>query len=298
VKTEVVQNCLVCGRCREVCPVGINTDNLRLSQRKVLNNSTINNYNYLTSEVTQKTDVIYFAGCMTHLTPTIKKSMLYIFESAKINFQFLDADGSVCCGRPLALAGREEEAQKLIDINKKSIVESGAKLLVTSCPICYRVFKQEYNLDIEVFHHSEYLNNLVKSGKLTVNKSKTRVIYHDPCDLGRGTGVYLQPRELLDSFTNLQHIKNENSKSLCCGGSLGNFQINAKQRNSITQDVVNQLTINQPEVIVTSCPLCKKTLAPHTKVEVKDIAEILAKAIKASKLENNKVSDKLPQTAI
>ncbi len=109
---------------------------------------------------------IYFAGCMTHLTPAIKKSMLEILNYSKIDYWFLDEEKAPCCGRPLIQIGQYEAAKQLIANNQRLILESGAKTVVVSCPICYKVFKEDYHLPlIEVKHHSEYILELINLQK-------------------------------------------------------------------------------------------------------------------------------------
>ena len=114
-------------------------------------------YNFLPATNPEKVDVLYFAGCMTHLTPTIKNSMVRLLDASGVNYSFLDEEGGVCCGRPLMLAGQDKEARELINYNSQLIWKSGAHTLVTSCPICYKVFKESYYLDVEVLHHTQFI---------------------------------------------------------------------------------------------------------------------------------------------
>ena len=86
---------------------------------------------------------MYFAGCMTHLTPRIIKSVEKVFKSAGVNYTFADRDGGICCGRPLMLAGKTNAAYETISANRKMILGSGCRTLVLSCPICYKIFKDE-----------------------------------------------------------------------------------------------------------------------------------------------------------
>jgi len=277
---EILKNCLLCGRCQEFCPVGIEINNIRISKRKefVIQNNK-NSFSYLNPVNSQKADYIYFAGCMTHLTPKIKNAMISIFDKAKINYIFMDKDASICCGRPLKMAGLEEKANELVKKNKDIICNSGAKTLITSCPICYKIFKENYNLEnIKVVHHTEFLLSLVKEDKIKLNHSGKKYVYHDPCELGRGSEIYEQPRELLKMLSDLVISNNEKQDSLCCGGCLGNLNIEEIERNLITNDVVDVLMVNNPEAIITACPLCKKTLNKSSKVEVLDIAEIVDKS--------------------
>jgi Fe-S oxidoreductase len=199
-----------------------------------------------------------------------------IFKAAKVNYWFMDEDKTSCCGRPLMKVGQYEAAQKLIEYNQKMIMASGAKKMVVSCPICFRIFNEDYSLPgVTIQHHSEYLLELVAEKRIPVSKQQTRAVYHDPCELGRGSGIYHQPRLLLDEYVDLIGIKNEKEKSLCCGGSLGNIKISTEQRNLITNEALGEYLSYQPEMLVTGCPLCKKTFSKNKEVPVLDIAEIV-----------------------
>jgi Fe-S oxidoreductase len=270
-----INNCMLCGRCEEYCPVGIDLNNMRQVSRKFYAITHKDAFEYLPSPKIERTEVLYFAGCMTHLTPGIKKAMLSIFRESGTPFRFMDADGTICCGRPLMMAGNYTEAEKLMAVNKETIEQSGARLLVTSCPICYRIFKEEYQLKIEVQHHTQFLHTLVESGKIVLNPDQRSVVFHDPCELGRGSEIYDEPRQVLEKAFSLQTIKNEKEAGLCCGGSLGNTTINSFKRDMITADVCKQLTKKNPDLIVTACPLCKKTLGKYAPVQIKDIAEVI-----------------------
>jgi Fe-S oxidoreductase len=272
-------NCLMCGRCDTKCPVGIDIKTIRQLGRNKEAIPTQSNFNYIPDNYTSKTEVLYFAGCMTHLQPSIKKSMLDIFENAGIRYKFMDENKSICCGRPLMLSGKAEQAKELIEKNKKIIVQSGAKILVTSCPICYKVFNEDYDLSLKVMHHSEFLLQLIENKSIHLVKQNMKAVYHDPCELGRGSGIYEQPRKLLQNILSLTRINNEKEKALCCGGSLANFKISPENRKKITLDALSELTVSQPDAIITGCPLCKKTFNQSAPVQVLDIAEIVNKSM-------------------
>ena len=271
--------CMVCGRCQEACPVGINLDSLRLIKRREISSGQISDFSYLSSGHPGFADVVYFAGCMSHLTPSIPIAVQGILKEAGINFMFLDRNGSICCGRPLMLAGKDKQASELMEFNKTLIRQTRAKTLVTSCPICYKVFREDYNLPIRIQHHSQYILELVRGGKIALQSQHRKVVYHDPCDLGRGSGVYEGPRELLSKISNLTVIKNECADSLCCGGSLGLMNVSVQEKDMITKNALGMLLANHPDILVTSCPLCKKTFSKHSKTEVRDIAELVYLAI-------------------
>ena len=290
---EKLFNCLLCGRCQPDCPVGLELNNLRMTQRIESTKEYNSSYEYLKNGpvvVSPQTEVIYFAGCMTHLTPAIIKSMKEIFTVAGVKYWFMDEDKTACCGRPLMQVGQYEAAKKLIEHNRERIMASGAKKLVVSCPICYKVFNEDYALPgISVQHHSEYLLELMADKRLPVNKLPLRVVYHDPCELGRGSGIYHQPRLLLDEYAEVIPIKNEKEAAFCCGGSLANIKIQMSERNQIRDKAMDEYLSYQPDVLATACPLCKKTFAKSRDLPVHDIAEIVCMAIRQK---NTVISDK------
>jgi Fe-S oxidoreductase len=272
-------NCLMCGRCDSVCPVGIDIASIRTAGRNRLEIQRTNTFDYIDHPAARKADVIYFAGCMTHLQPSVKKSMKELLKAAGINYWFMDENGSICCGRPMMLSGKLSQARELMEKNKAMIKASGAKTFVTSCPICYKVFKDDYKLDIEVLHHSEYLLRLTENKELELNHQNIKAVYHDPCELGRGSGIYDQPRTILNNIANLVTAEQERENAVCCGGSLANMKISSEERKLITQDAINTLIKNEPDILVTSCPMCKKTFAQSAPVSVMDIAEVMYKSL-------------------
>lgn len=224
--------------------------------------------------------VMYFAGCMTHLTPRIIKSVEKVFKSAGVNYIFADRDGGICCGRPLMLAGKTDAAYETISANRRMILGSGCRTLVLSCPICYKIFKDEYALDgVEVLHYTQFIKRLVDEGKLKLTAGDERIVYHDPCELGRGCGVYKEPREVLAQAGTLVKATKEGDESICCGGSLGSLTLDTRDRAKITESSVANLLANNPQTIVTACPLCLKTFSesvPET-VKVQDFAETVSR---------------------
>ena len=297
----ITANCLMCGRCEEVCPVGIELGPMRLIERRQgersdlrlslleryaltrkrssIEKETTQSYRYLVREEPEKADVLFFAGCMTHLTPSVIAAMKKIMESAGVRYRFMDEKGGVCCGRPLMLAGRDREARELINHNSDIIWKSGARILVTSCPICYKVFRESYYLEARVMHHSEFINLLIEEGSLRLGYLHRKVVYHDPCELGRGSGIYDEPRAVISYVAELQSAQQEENMSLCCGGSLGNLTLSSGKRAEIAADAARTLTLASPDELITACPLCKKTFAQATETRVTDIAELVAAAL-------------------
>ena len=273
------ENCLLCGRCEAACPVGINLNAIRLSTRPDLTRVTKETYAYIKPKAQAETPakVAYFAGCMSHLTPGIIRSMQEIFDKAKVNYTFIDEEEGVCCGRPQAICGNWKAAKVLMDRNQERIESSGAEILVTSCPICYKTFKEDYTLKIKIMHHTEYIDMLLQEGKLPLHKNDLKTVFHNPCELGRGCGVVDAPNHVLEQVSQRIPTRYDGKNSLCCGGSLANTVIDSQQKTKISTDTVKAYSAYQPDVIVTACPLCKKTLGKtSTSMPVKDIAEIVA----------------------
>lgn len=274
----------MCGRCETVCPVGINLATLRLNSRaKRRNIPNEGRYKYIKGidHSIGEGRVGYFAGCMTPLTPGVQRSMEQIFNTVNEDVWYADKEGGVCCGRPLMLSGETDAARKMVAYNTDLIRKHEITTLVTSCPICLRVFKESYHLDgIEVLHHSEYIERLIADGRLHLTHTPENYTYHDPCELGRGLGIYEAPRNVISAVGNLRETEHNRERSLCCGSSLANTVINDTQQQTIAKRMTEELEARGCDSIVTSCPLCNKAIARATTTKVEDIAEIIAKNLK------------------
>ena len=166
------------------------------------------------------------------------------------------------------------------------------KKIVTACPHCFNTIKNEYpSLDghYEVIHHTQFLKGLLDSGRLTVEGGKfkgKRITFHDPCYLGRANNIYEAPRDLIKKLeVELVEMKKSRKNGLCCGAGgaqmfkdaePGNKEINIKR----TEQAIEL----NPDFIASGCPFCKTMMTDGIKnksvgkVEVKDIAELIAEA--------------------
>ena len=279
---NATDNCLMCNRCESDCPVGIQISGIRRQERDKKSLDTRDNYNYI--EDIQAFNaigrVIYFGGCMSHLTPGISESMKKIFDAVGQKYWMMDEDRTICCGRPLLQQGFFNQAAELRRKNTKLILESRSKTLVTSCPICYQSFRKEYNLPVKVVHHTEYIATMMRLGKLKLNRADLRISYHDPCELGRGCGIYDEPRDVLSALGQVLSLEQERKDSLCCGYNLGNTVLELEQQMKVRNASLRNLTDVRPDVIATACPLCKKAFLHSTKQDVRDVAELVAANIK------------------
>ncbi len=281
---EIAEKCLMCGKCAALCQIQLDACGLRLAYRTAqenVRNQLPADFGYLAAvdplPAVGDEKVLYYAGCMSSLTPVISRSVQRLLDSACVDYEWMDKDGSICCGRPLMLAGRQEEARTLIEKNRALIEGSGARILLVSCAICYRIFKEQYALQgVTVMHYTEYFNRLIAEGKLKVRNSRQTLVYHDPCDLGRGCGIYDAPRTALRAVGQLVPAPKERKESICCGGSVGSLTLRYDDREPITRGALENLTANNPEQIVTACPLCLKTFGRYAPVPVVDFAQVLA----------------------
>ncbi|WP_418990622.1 (Fe-S)-binding protein [Alistipes sp.] len=281
---EVADNCLLCGRCAQRCPVGIDLNTLRINARDGMHNvPDERRYGYFKGldRSTGQGKVGYFAGCMTLLTPRTMQAMERVFDAAGEEVWWADREGGVCCGRPLKLAGETDSAHRMMRYNTELFVKHGITTLVTSCPICLKVFREDYALEgIEVLHHSEYILRLIRAGRLQLVHGTTRFTYHDPCELGRGSGIYDEPRAVIEAIGELLELAETRENALCCGSSVANTAISDSQQVAIARTVAGSLAATGAEVIVTACPLCKKAIGRGTTGEVRDLAEVVAGALK------------------
>ena len=168
----------------------------------------------------------------------------------------------------------------MMDYNTELFRKHGIRTLVTSCPICLKVFREDYRLDgIEVLHHSEYIQRLITAGKLKLHPGTEVFTYHDPCELGRGSGIYEAPREVIGVIGELREVAENREHALCCGSSLGNIAISDDGQRQIGQSVADMFAATGAGSVVTACPLCKKAIARSGTLPVYDLAEIVAQAL-------------------
>ncbi len=284
-KPAIADNCLMCGRCELACPVGINLNDVRLNSReKMAAKCTPDRYDYIKGRdfTSGGGNVAYFAGCMTLLTPRILKAMDQIFSAAGEEVLWADKEGGVCCGRPLKLSGEVEASRRMMDYNREIFYKHGITTLVTSCPICLKVFREDYNLQgIEVLHHSQYILRLINEGRIDVKPGDELFTYHDPCELGRGSGIYDEPRSVIAAIGEITEPAESREDAACCGGSLANTTIGDEGQSRIGNAMVADLESTGADSIVTSCPLCKKSIVRHSGLPVYDLAEVVAGALRS-----------------
>ena len=130
-----------------------------------------------------------------------------------------------------------------------------------------------------MLHHSEYIARLIASGKIGVKAAETLFTYHDPCELGRGCGIYEAPREVIASVGRLTEVAQTREKAFCCGSSVANLAIGDEGQRKIAEGVGAAFAATGADAVVTACPLCKKAIARGTEMPVYDLSEIVAERL-------------------
>ena len=234
-------------------------------------------------------DILYFVGCVASFFPMVQKipaSMAKILQGAGVDFTVLGGD-EWCCGFPLVGAGMLEKLEELKEHNLRKIADIGAKTVVFTCPSCLHTWKHLYDTDVRLMHSSQLIAELIKDGRIKLNKDMNVVAtYHDPCDLGRNTGVYEEPREVIRAIRGLKFVELPMNRkfSVCCGGG-GNVEMTDPELSArIAQMKLDSIKDVGAEMVITGCQQCVRTMASRARrqkigIEVKDLTELVAESI-------------------
>jgi Fe-S oxidoreductase len=202
-----------------------------------------------------------------------------IFTACAEDYVRVDEREEICCGRPLYLSGQMDAFQELSRHTRDRILACRPELLVVSCPICLQTFTKDYPFRIPVLHHSQYILRLLEQGKVRPVRTGIRTVYHDSCELGRGLGIYSEPRRILQSICLLENPEFSEGGGLCCGSSLAELELGFHEIRTIAGKTVSDLAGPHTEQLVTACPLCKKTFQSTGMLPVLDIAEAVAASL-------------------
>jgi len=221
-------------------------------------------------------NTLYYPGCLTKaVLPNIEKNYEDILHKLWIDFIKL-SDKEYCCGSPVLRAGMREDFEDIKNKNIAIFKQHAVWLIITNCPACYNMLKYEYKLadhGIQVEHITQTIKR--KSDKLKDKKLLKEIVYHDPCHLGRLSGVYEEPREVIKSCGySIKELKNNREHSPCCGWGWGlinnNPDLSAKICNQVLWEIENEKCMTSP------CPMCYYQFKQHAKkIEVKEFSEII-----------------------
>ena len=254
---------------------------------------------WLTPDIKVETDAdtVFFPGCLTaYRAPEIARATAKLLNKLGIEFSILGEE-EYCCGNPLIMTGQLPLAREIARHNWETLKD---KRIVTSCPGCYRCFKVEYakllgeEYQINAVHTVELLAELIDEGKIkfkkgtkgTKSKAKEKVVYHDPCELGREMGIYDQPRKVIQSIPGIELVEmvRNRENTWCCGGGGGLKGADYDLALEVGKDKVEEALATGAKTIVSACPSCKTSIndairAVGADLKAIDITELLAEAL-------------------
>lgn len=316
---QQVYQCLGCELCTLTCPGGVNIAEILSEAKRILASAEFlppaldrlrsqirqsgniagepgrnrllwgQDYGEMLQEMAgaKGADVLLFMGCVPSLFPMaypLLRSVAEIMLKTEIDFTIL-GESEICCGYPLLAAGLSMDEQ--IERNVAAIAATGATKLVTACPSCFHAFKVHYpEMGVEVWHSSEFLAQILAERAPALRPYPKAVTYHDPCDLGRKSGIYEAPRQVLKAIPDLQLLEMvaNREKAFCCGGG-GNLEsIDPELSHSIADRRLDQALATGAEVIASACQQCERTLLmaarrARAKIRVMDVAQLVAEAV-------------------
>ena len=246
---------------------------------------------------------LFWVGCAGAYEDRAKKTTQAVAELltvAGVDFAVL-GNGETCTGDPARRAGNEFVFSMLAMQNTEVLTEAKATKVVSTCAHCFNTLKNEYGqfgIELEVVHHTQLLNRLVRDGRLTPAASSNGVAgrtitYHDPCYLGRHNQVYTPPRELLEVIpgTEFKEMPRNSEKSFCCGAGGARMWMEENLGERINVNRTTEAIETGADQIAVGCPFCRVMLSDgltlkqskgeaREEVEVLDVAQLLLAAVR------------------
>ena len=324
---EAAWSCTTCGFCIEVCPVGNEpmVDILRMRQDLVLMESNfprdametfdkIENYGnpwgmspndrekwtegMEVPKMREKgsAEYLYWAGCSGAYDDRgkdISRSVAKIMNESGVDYAILGNE-ETCTGDSARRIGNEYLFQMQAAQNMENFDKYGVKKIVTQCPHCLTTLKNDYGeigAELEVVHHSEFIADLIKEGKISPEKSlEEDITFHDACYVGRHHGEYDAPRDVLQSVmgedAKLVEMPRNKKESFCCGAGGGNMWYDIDKGKRINVERFEEAIDTGVKKVATSCNFCmimmedaRKVTGQDEKMEVYDISELVAQRL-------------------
>lgn len=314
---DKIYRCVGCEACLDQCPHGIDTPKILRAARRLLVDfgsypdtlkSTVQKIKNVGNpfgepmekradwakdlnvpEMQSEIDYLYFPCCLPAYdarNQNIARSTVGIFQKFDISFGILGTKEH-CCGEAVRKIGAEQVFKQVCKANIKEFKNSGVTKVLVSSPHCYSTFKNEYpefGAEFEALHITQFLAELIDEGKIIPKKEfNKKVVYHDPCTLGRKNDIYEEPRNILQSIPGLELVEVEEfnrNLSVCCGAGSGGLWMEWDKDERIVNVRLKQLIDTGAEVIAVACPYClqmfEETLkSMNSEIEVMDVTEIL-----------------------
>jgi Fe-S oxidoreductase len=245
----------------------------------------------------QSPEILFWVGCagsFDQRAQKITKAFATILEKVGINYAILGKE-EMCTGDPVRRAGNEFMFQMMAYQNIQVLNNYGIKKIVTACPHCFNIIKNEYpelGGSYEVIHHTTFLQGLIDEGKIKMKEGGAfkgrKITYHDSCYLGRANNIYEAPRKVLEALdAELIEMKRCRSNGLCCGA--GGAQMFKEEEKGITRVNIersHEAIGTGAAIVASACPFCNTMLTDGVKLEEKedtvkvmDIAELIAESM-------------------
>lgn len=321
---EDIWTCATCGACVERCPRGVEIidvmkamrravaeigagrvpDSLRISVKNIASlgnpqgESVEGRSNWVQGQgvklFTPQTEWLYFPCCIPSYDTKVRRLALAsvkILQSAGVDFGIL-GEKEQCCGESVRKSGSEEIFQSGANSNIATFTASKVKKVLVSSPHCYHTFKNEYpalGAEFEVVHFTQFLAQLLQDKKLELTREvKKKVVYHDPCYLGRHNDIYEEPRRVLGAIPGLELIEFPDMKreAICCGGGGGRIWMETKKGERLCDVRLQQAIDLRCDILAVACPYCMLnfddsllTMGKENVIEIKDISELVLEAM-------------------
>jgi len=322
---DIVWDCVTCGACMRECPVNIeHVDHIIDLRRNLVMvesrfpdeagamlrdvDRTSNPWGKPQSDRTQwaeglgvrvlqpgepAPDVLFWVGCAPAFDERARKAAIStakLLQTAGVDFAILGPRES-CTGDPARRMGDEYTFQRLAGENVQTLNEAKVRKIITTCPHCFNTLGNEYSDfggKFEVVHHTEFLAELVREGKLSPAASDRTITYHDSCYLARHNDVRSQPRELVDAVGKAVEMPRNRERTFCCGAGGARMWMEEKRGRPINQERVREAAATGAETLAVACPFCTVMLddgvrETGAKLQVFDLATLLHEAVERKK---------------
>jgi Fe-S oxidoreductase/nitrate reductase gamma subunit len=329
VTSEELWACTSCKACDEICPVNIEILDKILDMRRYkslmesdfptelgntyrsMENSsnvygmnqgergdwagTVEGVEVIEPTGTLEHEYLYWVGCAGSFDDRNKKAsraIATLLQRAEVDFAILGPT-ELCTGDPARRSGNEYIFQMLAMQNVETLNGLGVQKIITQCPHCFNTLKNEYPQlggNYEVVHHSQFLMDLISSGKLNMAGASLdeRVTYHDSCYLGRHNDVYLAPRKVIGSLGGIEVVEmpRNGTRGMCCGAGGARMWMEERIGKKVNTERTEEALGTGAQRIAVACPFCYvmfddgvKEKGADEDVKVQDIAEILVEAL-------------------
>ena len=325
IEEEVIWDCTTCGACVDICPVFIEQFPRIVDMRRHLvamqskfPQELLNFFENMEQRSNPwgiapadrvkwaadlkvkpfeagKTEYLFYVGCFGSFDSRSKQvtvAIAKILDAAGVSWGILGKDEK-CCGESLRRLGNEYVFDQMARENIKQYQDKGVTKIITECPHCFTVLKNEYpqyGAKFEVIHHTELIQQLLKEGKLKLSESVDlgKLVIHDSCYLGRHNNIYEAPRAAIAAATGKAPLEMErnHNRGFCCGAGGGRMWLEESVGKRIYLERTEEALKKDPQTICVACPYCMtmftdglKDKGVDSNVQVLDVAEIVAKAL-------------------